>query len=160
MQDEALYILIKQIVEDMGYIALETLLLRAKNKYTLKVVIYHAGRPVGADDCTDVAEVLSRRLDIDDPIEKRYDLLVESPGVDREIKQISEYPYFIGKEFKIFPVSTEGLKEGFFIGILESCQKDTCVFSCEKEQRTIAFTEIRKARLYYDFQKALKKQKQ
>lgn len=162
MLDETLYILVRSIVEDMGYIPLEIMFLRSKSKYTLKVVIHHQDKSVGSEECTEIADVLSRRLDIEDPIEKRYDLVVESPGLEREIKKNTEYPYFVGKEFKIF-LSDDNVyptKEGFFIGSLLQCENESCVFSIDGKNIVVPFVQIRKARLYYDFQHAFKQNRQ
>ncbi|MGL5720817.1 MAG: ribosome maturation factor RimP [Brevinema sp.] len=162
MQDQELYQIVRSTIQDLGYICLEVILLRSKSKHTLKVVLYHAEHPVGSEDCTEVAEILSRRLDIDDPIEKRYDLVVESPGLEREIKSDDEYPYFIGKDFKVFPKIelSQSQKEGFFVASLISYTDKVCSFKVDTEQFSLPVEDIKKARLYYDFQRALKKHKE
>ncbi|MGL5254430.1 MAG: ribosome maturation factor RimP [Brevinema sp.] len=162
MQDQELYEIVRSTIQDLGYVCLDVMLLRAKSKHTLKVVLYHTAHPVGSEDCTEVAEILSRRLDIDDPIEKRYDLVVESPGLEREIKNDSEYPYFIGKEFKVFPKNelSYSQKEGFFIAQLLEYGEGTCSFKINEERFSLPVSDIKKARLYYDFQRALKKRRE
>ncbi|MGL4562760.1 MAG: ribosome maturation factor RimP [Brevinema sp.] len=156
MTDSEIITLINESVTSLKFVPLECRISRSKAKNLLKVVILNPHQDITSDDCTFVADLLSRRLDIADPFDKAYDLVVESPGLEREIKSCSEYQYFIGKEFCVFPTPDILTKEGLFIARLISVSGETIIFKNEQEEFTLNISQIIKARLYCDFKKILK----
>lgn len=159
MTDLDLSTLVEETVTSLKYILLECHIGRSKQKNLLKVIILHPEKEISSDDCTTVADILSRRLDIDDPFDKAYDLIVESPGLEREIKSPKEYQYFVGKEFKIFPNQDIVTKEGFFIATLINVDLCNLKFKNEFQEFNISTDQIIKAKLYCDFSKILKENK-
>jgi ribosome maturation factor RimP len=59
------------------------------------------GTPVGVDDCTAAGRMISAALDVEDLIEKSYNLEVSSPGPNRPLKKISDFERFCGKDAEI-----------------------------------------------------------
>lgn len=161
MVKESIYQLIKDTVHSLNFILIECSVNYGKTKDSLKVIIYHKEKHITSDDCTLVADIISRQLDIDDPFERAYDLIVESPGLEREIKSQQEYPYFINREFKVFLDENSSIiaKEGFVIGQLIEVTDDSILIKTINEQLEIPFTELKKAKLYCDYTQLLKKNK-
>ncbi|MGL4367873.1 MAG: ribosome maturation factor RimP [Brevinemataceae bacterium] len=147
---------VKDWIATLKYTVLECSLTKSNNKHILKIVIFNPEKPINSEDCASAAEIISRRLDIEDFFAEPYDLIVESPGVEREIKSPAEYQYFIGKEFKIFPdehVSTILTKDNFFIAELISIDGEQLIFQNNKEKFKITINEIKKAKLHCDYSK-------
>ncbi|MGL4388272.1 MAG: ribosome maturation factor RimP [Brevinema sp.] len=159
MTDAEIINLIDESVTSLKFVPLECRITRSKTKNILKVVILNPEKEITSDDCTFVADILSRRLDIDDPFDKAYDLIVESPGLDRDIKSTIEYQYFIGKEFVVFPTSDIVTKEGFFIGQLIKVTEDYLIFKYNADELMLSFNQINKSKLHCDFAKILKEKK-
>lgn len=161
MKQNELFDFIKNIIIELDYIPLEVHLTCIKNKTILKIVIHHLTHSVSLDDCTEIAEILSRQLDIENPFDRAYDLVVESPGLQREIKSPDEYQYFIGREFCIFPKTTNKFptKDGFFIAFLENICDNILTVKNNEHKFNISCDEIQKAHLFFDFSKALKNNK-
>ncbi len=67
---------------------------------------YYIDKPGGItiDDCQEISEEISRRLDIIDPIPCSYILEVSSPGVERPLKNEKDFIKFVGSfvEIKTF----------------------------------------------------------
>ena len=163
MNKEDIYQVVEESVTTLNFIPLETIINYGQTKDVLKIVIHHTERKITSEDCALVADIISRRLDINDPFERPYDLIIESPGVERELKSSKEYPFFIGKSFKIFIIENEHIitKEGFLIGTLISVDDKSITLQIENEKNTIVIPldAIKKSKLYCDYTKLLKKNK-
>ncbi|MGB3367991.1 MAG: ribosome maturation factor RimP [Acidaminobacteraceae bacterium] len=75
---------------------------------------------VSLDDCTLISKALNKRLDELDPIEENYFLEVSSAGVERELKQESDFEKFKGRmvQAKLFlAFDGEKLIEGTLGGL-------------------------------------------
>ena len=163
MNKEDIYQVVEESVTTLNFIPLETIINYGQTKDVLKIVIHHTERKITSEDCALVADIISRRLDINDPFERPYDLIIESPGVERELKSSKEYPFFIGKSFKIFIIENENIvtKEGFLIGTLTSVEEKSITLQIENEVNSIIIPldTIKKSKLYCDYTKLLKKNK-
>ncbi len=89
MHKDSIFALVEDTVSALGYILIECAVHYGKTKDSLRIVIYSKDRQITSDDCTGVADIVSRQLDIDDPFDRPYDLIVESPGT-RKRTQISK----------------------------------------------------------------------
>ncbi len=75
------------------------------------------------DDCQNVSEALSERLDELDPIEENYFLEVSSPGLDRPLKKESDFEKFKGEivEVKLYePLMGQKVLEGELLGLVDN----------------------------------------
>jgi ribosome maturation factor RimP len=75
--------------------------LLGQNGLTLQVM---AERPDGSmtiEDCEEASRALSAVLDVEDPIEKAYNLEVSSPGIDRPLVRMSDFAAALGHLVKV-----------------------------------------------------------
>lgn len=105
---------------------------------------------VDLDDCSDVSERLSEKLDEHDPIAQAYFLEVSSPGAERPLKNKQDVQKAIGKNIYVTTyVHIEGEKA--FEGILESFDGEQLEMSVKVKARTktyvIPYDKVAKARL-------------
>lgn len=81
---------------------------------------------VDLDDCVNINEQLSEKLNDSDPIEQAYYLDVSSPGAERPLKKPTDFERAIGKNVYIKTFAPiEGAKE--FEGILTEYDGETAI---------------------------------
>jgi ribosome maturation factor RimP len=82
---------------------------------TLRLYIDKEGG-VSLEDCTAVSRAVSAALDVEDPIESRYELEVSSPGLDRPLRTPEHFVQFAGQSVRIKtygPVAEAGNRKTF-----------------------------------------------
>ena len=75
---------------------------------------------VGIEDCEQVNREISTILDVEDPLPFTYTLEVSSPGLDRPLREASDYERFSGRLAKVVvrePVDNQKAFEGRLRGI-------------------------------------------
>ena len=146
MQKHYLQDLIEPVVEKEGFELVRLLTIGQANP-TLQVMIDTLnGNDITVDDCARVSNALSVMLDEQDPIENRYSLEVSSPGVDRPLTKLKHFERWKGYEIKL---ETEDKVENRkrFKGKIVSVEDDKIIVATEKEQYTIPFAAVSKAKL-------------
>ncbi|MBQ9271854.1 MAG: ribosome maturation factor RimP [Alphaproteobacteria bacterium] len=146
MQKHYLQDLIEPVVEKEGFELVRVLTIGQANP-TLQVMIDTLnGNDITVDDCARVSNALSVMLDEQDPIENRYSLEVSSPGVDRPLTKLKHFERWKGYEIKL---ETEDKVENRkrFKGKIVSVEDDKIIVATEKEQYTIPFAAVSKAKL-------------
>ena len=106
MPERALEERIAQIVEpslsDMGYELVRVRLSGGARGLTLQVMAERADRvAMTVDHCAEISRTISALLDVDDPIDRAYDLEVSSPGLDRPLTRPADFERFAGFEAKV-----------------------------------------------------------
>lgn len=93
-------ILIKPIIEDMGYelVGIEYI---SSGKHSVLKVYIDTGQGIGIDDCESVSHQLSSILDVEDPIVMPYNLEISSPGIERPLFRIEHYQRFLGNDITL-----------------------------------------------------------
>ncbi|MEP9406281.1 ribosome maturation factor RimP [Peribacillus frigoritolerans] len=109
---------------------------------------------VDIDDCGNVSEKLSEKLDEVDPIPQNYFLEVSSPGAERPLKKEKDFLNAIGKNVYIKTYEPI-LDEKEFEGILTSFDGEevTLEVTIKTRKKTIVipFEKVAKARLAITF---------
>jgi len=75
---------------------------------------------VGIEDCEQVNREMSAILDVEDPLPFGYTLEVSSPGLDRPLREPSDYERFAGRLAKVVlaePVDNQKAFEGRLRGV-------------------------------------------
>ncbi len=108
---------------------------------------------IGLEDLQLVSEEVSAILDVEDPIVAAYTLEVSSPGLDRPLKQETDYQRFLGRIAKL---SSYELVDGrrHWTGRLESFESGVVSLRLEKEGGALArvpFDKISHGRLEVEF---------
>jgi len=110
-------------------------------------------KPGGVDsnDCQYVAQRLSLLLDIIDPIESSYNLIVSSPGLDRPLVKREDFERFAHKRVRIKYVEKTGQRRTVE-GELEGLHEEQVVLETPAEQICIAWEDIEAANLVYNWE--------
>lgn len=114
---------------------------------------------VGLGDCEKVSREMAALLDVEDPIEKAYQLEVSSPGLDRPLTKVEHYQRFTGEKARVQTlVPINGRKK--FVGVILGIEQRALLFKQDAETVRIPLADIEKARLMPDYAKELRKHSQ
>lgn len=115
----------------------------------LRIYIDHE-KGIDLDECSIVSELVSEKLDKEDPIKGAYFLEVSSPGAEKPLRNLDELKSNIGKNvFVSLYVHIDGEKQ--YEGILKSVVEDIITieykFKAQKKLVELPYDKIAKARL-------------
>lgn len=106
---------------------------------------------VTIDVCKIVSYKISNILEEEDFIDERYFLEVSSPGLERDLKLKKHYVSAIGEKVKItFSYNEKSKTE---IGTLLEVLPDSIKMEFDGQNCEIRFSQIKKARTYFDYKK-------
>lgn len=145
-KDDALQSELRELVEAAGMFLLEYALSRHRGSVQLKVVLYRE-TVLGLEDCSRVHRVLQTRLETEYPDLEVY-LEVSSPGIDRLIKDASEFLLYRGRGVRCY--STE--KSDWVAGIVVDADSEKLVLRTKEASVELPYSTIAKARLDYSLE--------
>ncbi len=133
-----------EIVDERNFELVDVEFVKEAGQWYLR---YYIDKPGGItiDDCQNVSEAISQRLDILDPIPYSYILEVSSPGLERPLKKDKDFLRHIGANVQVKTFEDiDGQK--VFEGILKSFSDNILTVSSDKEIK-IPREKISSARL-------------
>jgi ribosome maturation factor RimP len=99
-----------------------------------------------ADDCAAVSTQVSGILDVEDPITGEYTLEVSSPGLDRRLFRLDQYPGYVGEVVDVHLRSPfDGRRK--FKGVLTGVEGTDIVVRIEDHEYMLPHDAIDKARV-------------
>jgi ribosome maturation factor RimP len=115
----------------------------------LRVYISHKDG-VNLDKCAHVSRMISPLLDIQEPMNGKYNLEVSSPGIERKLKTLNHFKCSIGCDIKIKEFSTETFK-----GKLLEVSDDGVITidDIDNGVHTTQFDNVLSAATYYSWNK-------
>jgi len=105
---------------------------------------------VSLDKCGQISKLLSPLLDVNSPINGKYNLEVSSPGIERKLKTLNHFLCSIGENIKIKEYSTETIK-GKLIDVLED--GTIHIQDNKNDIQTTKFDDILSASTYFEWKK-------
>jgi ribosome maturation factor RimP len=140
---------IKLAVEGCG-VDLYDIQITKEHKVNILRVYISSKDGVNLDQCAHVSRMISPLLDIQDPINGKYNLEVSSPGIERKLKTLHHFKCSIGSDVKIKEYSTEVIK-GELIEVLDD--GTMTINDINNGTVTIKFDDVLSASTYYDWNK-------
>lgn len=138
---------IAQQVAEQNNLFLIDLIFRGSESSRVIEVFIDGEINITADECALVSREISKQID-EKELLKSYRLDVSSPGVDRPLIYLKQYPKHLNRLFEVeFNVSGESVK---FKGKLISIEEDILAFQSNKEIK-IKFQDITKAKVLVSF---------
>ena len=92
--------IVEPVIAGLGY-RLVRVKLSAMNGATLQIMAEKPDGSMTVEDCEILSRDVSPALDVEDPIERAYNLEVSSPGIDRPLVRRSDFERWSGHEAKI-----------------------------------------------------------
>ncbi|MBW1808433.1 MAG: ribosome maturation factor RimP [Deltaproteobacteria bacterium] len=134
------------LVAEMGLDIVEIRFRRETHGWVLRVLIERREGRVAVDDCSILSRELSDLIDIEDPIEGKYNLEVSSPGLDRPLTKPEDYLRFSGREVTL---KTNQLVDGRknFKGTLSGLVDDTVTIEIDGKPYQLKLADVEKANL-------------
>ena len=142
---ERLIALIEPLLQRLGYELVELEYSAGRAHAVLRLFIDRdAG--VTLDDCAQISREVSTLLDVEDPIPSAYTLEVSSPGFDRVLRTQAHFGRFVGSRvFVELKEPRAGRRR--YTGTLLNVDEAGIALEVDREQVTVSFAEIGKARL-------------
>jgi ribosome maturation factor RimP len=117
--------IVEPVLGDLGF-RLVRVRLTGLNGLTLQIMAERPDGTMSVEDCEAASRGLSPVLDMEDPIERAYNLEVSSPGIDRPLVRPSDFTRWAGYEAKIdMTVPIEGRRR--FRGVLRGIEDEAVV---------------------------------
>jgi ribosome maturation factor RimP len=137
--------LITPYLEENGFELVDVEFVKEGRNWFLRVFVDKAGG-IDIAECGKISEILSAKLDEQDPIKEAYFLEVSSPGAERPLKKPEDVRRAVGQNVYITTyVSIDGDKE--FEGELSSFDGETLVIKVRNKAHTIPYEKVASARL-------------
>ena len=144
-----LYDIVEPITADLGYI-LWGIEVVGSAKVTIRIFIDHEDG-VSVDDCQTVSREVSAIFDVEDPVSGKYVLEVSSPGMNRQIFNITQAQALIGfnvKAVTLAPVESQTK----FKGLLKEVDGNNVILELENNKEvSFDFDELKRLRVSPDF---------
>ena len=144
-RDQQIQQLLEPTVEALGFLlwGIEYL---SQGKHTLLRIYIEHEDGISIENCAAVSEQVSSVLDVEDPITGEYTLEVSSPGMDRLLFQLTQYPAYVGEIIELRLRSAfEGRRK--FKGILKGIEGEDVVVQVDNHEYLLPHSAIEKARV-------------
>ncbi|MCL2374422.1 MAG: ribosome assembly cofactor RimP [Treponema sp.] len=151
--DEALRQSLEPVIRGLGMSLIELSVFRSKPRVgtagnvQVRAVVYREGI-TGLEDCSKVHRGILPRLELAFP-EKEIYLEVSSPGIDRIIKDGSEFAHYIGRGVRCYRIDISDWTEG----ILRAADEKGIMLGAGGKETALPYEIIAKAKLAGDAQR-------
>jgi ribosome maturation factor RimP len=143
-----LFELANEVASNLGYSIYDLGLGRRGKKRLVKITIDKLDGYVSISDCESFSADFGRALDSADLVPFSYELVVESPGLERALRDLKDYVRFTGEKAKvILKEPIEGVS--VLIGKIISCENDVVTVESSENGKEIAFhfSNVKRANL-------------
>jgi ribosome maturation factor RimP len=139
---------LRQVLDEQAYRIVEISEHDEHGRCSIRIVIQASGRNTSIDDCAQVHRLVFPRLEMLRESRDVY-LEVSTPGIQRTIKDVQEFPAFIGKDLRIMPLEASDWIDG---RLLEAGENGILLQTDELEPLYIAYNTINRAKLVYNWE--------
>jgi len=147
--------LIRPVIEGSGLELVDVAFRRESGRRVLRVVVDRDGG-VDVDTIAELAEKVSRRLDVEGFAPGPYALEVSSPGIERSLKRPRDFVRRVGDNVKVkTTVPVEGRTN--ITGELVSADDDGIVVAAGGRELRVRHADIASARTVVDWDAELKR---
>lgn len=143
--EKTLESLLAPAVEVLGF-ELWGLELLTRGKHSVLRLYIESEAGVWVDDCARVSQQVGALLAVEEPIGDDYVLEVSSPGVDRKLFRLDQYPAYVGEEMEIrLRTPFEGRRR--FKGVLRGVEGEDLVLLVDEHEYWLPFDGVDRAQL-------------
>lgn len=143
---EQIEALITPSVTSMGFELVQVKMIDGRSGSTLQIMAERPDGSMGVEDCAKISRQVSAILDVEDTITTEYRLEVSSPGIDRPLVKLADYPKFIGHSAKLeTALPIDGRKR--FTGIIKAIEGEDVILTVDNKDYNLPFIDIQTAKL-------------
>ncbi|URA10346.1 ribosome maturation factor RimP [Thermospira aquatica] len=152
--------IVQNTVETLGFILVESFFQGGRRPSSLTVVIHNPGGEVTSQDCERVSQVIAQRLAVEVGFDHEYALVVESPGVERKLKNIREVEIFRDKVMRLVVRNFQeyGLPDSVVVTKIDRIEENSLVFTFNGKTYTIPWERLSQVKLHFDIKEYLKEE--
>ena len=148
MEKLQLFKKIEEIISSLGYLLIDSNLRGDKHLQIIELYIDNE-KGITTDDCSDVTRAVNEVIEAEEQITSSYRLDVSSPGIDRPLKFLIQYPKHINRKLEVEYKDAEESKK--VVGKLIRIEADNIFIEEKKNEFKINFESIIKAKVLISF---------
>jgi len=141
--------LASKIAEENGFFLID-FVIRGNNANRIIEIFIDGEKNISAGDCAKISTEINSQLEKIPEIGSSYRLDVSSPGIDRPLKFLKQYPKNINRDFEV--IYTEGNEDKKIKAKLLRIEGNDLMFLFNKKNEiVINFINIKKAKVLVSF---------
>ncbi|RJP62225.1 MAG: hypothetical protein C4539_18600 [Ignavibacteriales bacterium] len=137
-----------RITQDLDLLLIDVIIRGDERNRVIEIFI-DGEMGISAETCAEVCSKIKEMIDEQDLIKGKYRLEVSSPGIDRSLKFLRQYPKHIKRKFEIVYVEGESTIK-LMANLLKIDGEDLFFFDGKKEL-AINFNKIKSAKVQISF---------
>ena len=139
--------IVEEITSSSGYFLID-IVLRGTERNRVIEIFVDGEKNITAKDCAEVSRKINKVFEEKELIKSAYRLDVSSPGIDRPLLYLKQYPKHINRKFEI--KYNYGDEKKKLKGTLNKIEGEDLTFLTNKEQ-VIKFKDIINAKVLVNF---------
>lgn len=139
---------LQALVNDRGFLLIDLIIRGDKNNAILEVFVDNE-EGVTTDNCADLSRELIALIEEEELIDTKYRLDVSSPGVERPLVFIEQFPKHLNRQFEV-KYTIDGEKKKLK-GTLTGVEGNTLSFEANKKEVMIDFDKVTSAKVLISF---------
>lgn len=139
----------EQVTEKLGFLLI-AVTVKGDNRNRIVQIFVDSDKSLSADDCALISGKIASDIESSDLISSKYRLEVSSPGIERPLKFIQQYPKNINRNFEItYIIGDDEIKK--ITGKLLRVEDDILTFLINGSEIKINFNKIKNAKVLVSF---------
>ena len=148
LEDNNIYEIAKEAAEEKNFFIVDYVF-RGNPRERIIEIFIDGEKNVTAEDLAEISRIINTRIEEKNLIESKYRLDVSSPGTDRPLKFLKQYPKHINRKFELSYSADDETKK--FAGKLIRIEDEELVFLSGQNEISINFNKIKKAKVIVSF---------
>ena len=137
-----------EIAEKLNFFVID-INFRGDNRKKIIEVFVDAEKNIDADNLAEISREINSVIEEKDIIQQAYRLDVSTPGVDRPLKFLKQFPKHINRNFEVTFKADAEMKT--ITGKLLSVEREELIFLSDKKEVLIEFKNITTAKVIISF---------
>lgn len=137
-----------EIAEKLNFFVID-INFRGDNRKKIIEVYVDAEKNIDADNLAEISREINSVIEEQDLIQQAYRLDVSTPGVDRPLKFLKQFPKHINRNFDVTYKTGDEIKT--ITGKLLSVEREELMFLSDKKEILIEFKNITTAKVIISF---------
>ena len=148
LEEEKIYNITNEILKEKKFFLID-LVYRGNPKQRIIEIFVDGEKSVTAEDLAEINRLISVGMEENNLLESLVRLDVSSPGTDKPLKFLGQFPKHINRKFEVSYTSNDETKK--LSGKLIKVEGDTLVFLSNQNEISINFNNIKKAKVLVSF---------
>ena len=148
LEEENINNVIDEILKEKKFFLID-LIYRGNPKERIIEIYVDSEKNVTAEDLAELNRLINAKIEENNLLESKYRLDVSSPGTEKPLKFLAQFPKHINRKFDVSYISGDQTKK--LSGKLIKVEGDTLVFLSNQNEISINFNNIKKAIVIVSF---------